>query len=108
MIMRRERPLKWFIVFIRKASPRMLSSILLGYLIHWVNKYMVEVPYYDEWNFIPLYYRQGWRTPPTPGQDEQKGPDIHRDPGLFYIKSRVPKSFGIPVVLIDITGTINV
>ena len=49
------RTLKWLIVFGRKAFPWLLASIPLGYLIHWVNKYMVEVPYYDEWNFIPLW-----------------------------------------------------
>jgi|GEM_PF-1333806 hypothetical protein len=49
------RTLKWFIVFGRKAVPWILASIPLGYLIHWVNKYTVEVPYYDEWNFIPLW-----------------------------------------------------
>jgi hypothetical protein len=37
----------------------------------------------------------------------QNFPEILRDPELFNIQSRVPKSFGIPVVLIDITGTIN-
>ena len=30
-----------------------------------------------------------------------------REPELFHIKFRVPKYFGIPVVLIDITGIIN-